>query len=548
MKTNTTHAVLIFLFLSFLFLHSFNVEAQSITFQKAYGTTDTTSDAFASCVRQTNDGGYISTGYISNFGAGDDDYYLLKADALGNIQWTKTYGDTAADDANSVIQTSGGGYAMIGTTVQNGGEEILFILTDASGNVSVSKIYGDDNTIPDASASSIKETNDGAFIVAGYMNADYGIGADDVFLMKIEADGNMIWGHIYGGVNDDDATDVEQTNDHGYIITGITKSFNDVSGDVYLIKTDSDGNLIWGNDYSDPGGGHFDMGTSVQQTTDSGYVIAGVTQFSLTGQHAFLIKTDGNGALQWSKAYGTNDASSDATASSVQQTTDGGYIFTGYISNFGAGGDDYFLVKTNASGDTLWTKAYGSSEDDDPNFVRQTNDLGYIIGGVTLGFELGGEHLYLVKTDASGNTPCAEYNTGTAIDPDITFDQHETNTIESSVGIQSNFTPVVSTGGVAINLCGNIGIHELSNSSADVNVHPDPFSDQATVTISPSSLNLQQDVFVMYDVMGKEVRRINLTQQNTFTIERDGLPSSIYFYNVVNGNKILFSGKLSITD
>ena len=549
MKSPATKTAQLFfiLFKVFFLTPEFNANAQSITFQRGYGTQDSTSDASGACVQQTIDGGYIAAGYISNFGEGGDDYYLMKSDPLGNIVWAKTYGDVDADDASHVIQTSDSGYAIAGTSLSYGGTHMLLIKTDASGNMTWAKTFGNDDVISDASASSIKQTSDGGYIIAGYIG-NYGYGGHDVSIVKTDANGNETWRQTFGGPGADFATDVAQTSDGGYIITGLTKSFNDLSGDVYLVKTDTNGYWVWAQDYGDPGTGPFDIGNSVQQTTDHGYIIAGVTQSTLLGEHALLIKTDSTGTLQWNKAYGTNDASSDASASSVEQTTDGGYIFTGYISNFGAGGDDYYLVKTNATGDTLWTRAYGSSDNDDASFVRQTSDLGYIVAGATHGFQASGfgQHLYLVKTDASGNTFCTQYSTGTTIDPNITITAYSTNTLESMGGLISTVIPIVSNGGVATDLCGNIGIHELSGTVTDVNVYPNPFSDEATVTMNASSLNLQHGMFVMYDVMGKEVINMNLPQRNSFTIERGNLPDNIYFYTIVKDGQIIFSGKLTI--
>lgn len=549
MKSYDTKAALLFfiLFKVFFLTSAFNANAQAITFQKAYGTQDSTSDASGSCIQGTFDGGFIATGYISNFGAGDDDYYLVKADQSGNIVWAKTYGDVDADDASYVIQTSDSGYAIIGTSLSYGGTNMLLIKTDASGNMSWAKTYGNDDAQADASASSIKQTADGGFIIAGYIG-DYGGGGHDVFLIKINANGSDEWTKTFGGAGEDFATDVALTSDGGYIITGLTKSFNDPTGDIYLVKTDANGDLEWAKDYGDPGSGPFDMGNSVQQTTDHGYVIAGVMQSTLWGENAILVKTDSTGVIQWTKAYGTNNASSDASASSVQQTADGGYIFTGYISNFGAGGDDFYLVKTNATGDTLWTKTFGSSEDDDANFVRETGNLTYLVTGVTHGFQASGlgEHLYVVKVSGSGYTFCPGYNTGTTINANITFAAYSTSTLQSSGGVTNTVSPSVSNGGVATLLCENIGIQELSGTPLAVNVYPNPFSDKATVTLNSSSPNLQHSVFVMYDVMGKEVVSMNIPDGNFFTIERGNLPDNIYFYTIVKNSQTIFSGKLTI--
>jgi hypothetical protein len=173
----------------------------------------------------------------------------------------------------------------------------------------------------------------------------YSFGADsfDVFLIKTDANGNLQWAKTYGGTNWDDASSVQQTSDGGYIVTGRTYSFGADSFDVFLIKTDANGNLQWAKTY---GGTNWDDAFSVQQTSDGGYIVTGFTaSFGAGTWDAFLIKTDADGNVQWAKTYGGTGLE---WASSVQQTSDGGYIVAGYTELFGTG--DAFLVKTDANG------------------------------------------------------------------------------------------------------------------------------------------------------------------------------------------------------
>ncbi len=211
----------------------------------------------------------------------------------------------------------------------------------------------------------------------------------------------------YGGTDYDWASSVQQTSDGGYIVAGHTSSF----GGIFLIKTDANGNIQWAKTY---GGTDWDEAYSVQQTSDGGYIVAGRTwSFGAGGVDIFLIKTDANGNVIWAKTYGGTD---EDGASSVQQTSDGGYIVAGYTASFGAGYDDIFLIKTDANGNVQWAKTYGGIIVDRAYSVQQTSDGGYIVAVWTNSFGAGGYDAFLVKTDASGNIQWAKTYGGTGDD------------------------------------------------------------------------------------------------------------------------------------
>ncbi len=347
-------------------------------------------------VQQTSDGGYIVAGYTLSFGAGSADLFLIKTDANGNVIWAKTYGGTSDDRAYSVQQTSDGGYIVAGYTLSfgAGGYDIFLIKTDANGNVQWAKTYG--GTDWDG-AYSVQQTSDRGYIVAGFTHS-FGAGGSDIFLIKTDASGNVIWAKTYGGTNYDWAYSVQQTSDGGYIVAGYTYSFGAGSADLFLIKTDANGNVIWAKTY---GGTNYDWAYSVQQTSDGGYIVAGGTDSFIAGDDdIFLIKTDANGNIIWSKTYG---GASNDSASSVQQTSDGGYIVVGYTNSFGVGLDDIFLIKTDANGNIQWTKTYGGTNYDWAYSVQQTSDGGYIVAGGTASFGAGGADLFLIKTEANGD-------------------------------------------------------------------------------------------------------------------------------------------------
>jgi hypothetical protein len=277
------------------------------------------------------------------------------------------------------------------TTADGGAHQRYFGLT---GNIPVwTETYGGAS---DDAASSVVQTNDGGYAVAG-LTKSYGAGSWDFWLVKTDSAGNPQWTRTYGGASGDDiAHSLVQTSDGGYALAGWTESFGAGKSDFWLVKTDSAGNQQWNKTY---GGTNYDYAYSMVQTSDGGYAIAGYAVYE-AGLDSWLVKTDSAGNPQWTRTYG--GASGDA-ASSVVQTNDGGYALAGYTASYGAGSWDFWLVKTDSAGNPQWNKTYGGASGDGAHSVVQTSDGGYAIAGYTGSYGAGSADFWLVKTDSVGN-------------------------------------------------------------------------------------------------------------------------------------------------
>ncbi len=242
------------------------------------------------------------------------------------------------------------------------------------------------------SASSIQETSDGGFTVAGSTRS-FGAGGSDVWVLRLDQDGNVVWENAYGGTGDDFAYSVQQVSDGGFIVAGGTRSFGAGNFDDWVLRLDNDGSVVWENAY---GGAGDDWANSVQQTFDSdgnpsGFIVAGSTfSFGAGGRDAWVLRLDDDGNVIWENSYG---GSRDDTAHQIQQTSDGGFIVAGETSSFGP--LSAWVFKLDGDGGVVWDHVYGGA--DSGSSVQQTSDGGFVVSGSA------GGSAWVGRLDAEGN-------------------------------------------------------------------------------------------------------------------------------------------------
>jgi len=314
-----------------------------IEWQRSYGGSE---DDWAHSIQQTNDGGYIVAGG-AGFRMDDDLYYsfwILKLSTTGDVEWEYVYGKQEFDYAYSVQQTSDGGYIVAGFGENYMGMWYKYLVLKLTpyGNIEWQRTY----RIEDCnSASSIQQTSDGGYIVAGETEYFPDL-VKNIWILKLTSIGDIEWQHAYKGSSSEQAYSIQQTSDGGYVAVGWTSSYGAGSGDVWVLKLSSDGNIEWQRTY---GGSGFECAYSIQQTSDGGYIVAGETSsFGAGGKDLWVLKLYSNGDIEWQKTYGGTGHDS---ASSIQQTSDGGYIVAGYSESFSAGESDFFIIELSSTGD-----------------------------------------------------------------------------------------------------------------------------------------------------------------------------------------------------
>ena len=346
---------------------------------------------------ELNDGGYLIAGNTSLLGDNYSNALLIKIDHTGKEKWKRDYTFSSVDRLNMVKELQDGSLIAAGFTMSstNYSKDILVIKTDAQGNLEWQRSYGDTQ---DETANSIDISSDGGLIISGeVINENTGFSL--CYLIKIDDEGELAWSNTFGGSLNDNGHSVISTNDAGFAITGMTRSLGDSNGDMWLIKVNANGQMEWERTY---GGDYTEYGRTIQQTVDGGYIIIGqIESFALGYNDAYLIKTDAQGNEMWSQIFGGQGTDQGRQ---VVSTLDEGYLISGYTDSFGTlGGFNFWLVKANSLGELEWQRFYGEQGDDRGLSGIQTSDGGYAIAGYTNSGTSSVSDILFIKTDNNGN-------------------------------------------------------------------------------------------------------------------------------------------------
>ena len=487
------------------------------------------------------------------------------------IEWSKNYGGTYPETHADINLTSDGGYIIAGgskssngdTTVNYGLFDFWIVKINSVGNIQWQKSLGGSNN---EIAYSVQQTSDGGYIVAGETNSSNGnitqsYGERDMWVVKLDLNGNLVWQKTFGGSGDDVARYIRQTPDGGYIVIGSTSSFDGVVasgnrglGDVWVLKLDNAGNLQWEKTY---GGGNIDRGNSIELTSDGGYIMACNSKSNdnqVTGNHGnydyWIVKINSSGNIQWQKSLG---GSNSDEAYSAKQTTDGGYIVLGAsISNNGDvtgnhGNYDYWLVKLNSSGNIQWQKSHGGTLYDHGRSVSQTTDGGYILSGYAMpiameGVTAIGSNDYLViKTDSTGDAQWQrtfghltdDYSNAILQTPDEGY--IISGYSDAVTGTTSNYDYWV------IKLAGN----QLSTNEVAVKRNITIFPNPVKNFLNINNLPLESTVTIN-DAAGRKVYSKKYSEKN-ITINTSELINGNYILQIENERRIIFSEKIIVS-
>jgi hypothetical protein len=489
--------------------------------------------------QQTADGGYIMGG-LSSVTKTDVNFMAVKTDAVGDTLWTKTYGGIGDEECYAMQQTTDGGYIFIGIDSSSGlgSYNVYAVKTNSIGDTLWTKSYGGSNY---DFGQAVQQTTDGGYIIAGYTGS-FGPGDPDVYLLKIDANGNLTWSKTYGGIYGDKAWAVRQTADGGYILAGITSSFGVTPtgnyNDIFLLKTNSTGTLTWSKTYGKNGD---DWGYGVVQTYDGGYAITGLSsKDSMDVSEVLLLKTDAIGDTLFTKSFGGTNYDQGLA---IIQTNDSGLAIAGSSYSFGHGASDAYLIKANKSGNMLFKTVFGGVGNDFAYAIGQTADSGFVLSGYTTDYGVDSSSFYIIKTDASGNSyNCNQINPSPSTINGVAIIGSPAPTVNTPATITANNThTAIKKGVTVINPCPTAGIKQVAgtNNKYQFVVYPNPNTGNVTIKTDNMVDNTQ---LIIYNQLGQVVLKKELT--NEFTNINLDVSTGVYQVRILSGNESVYQTKI----
>jgi len=507
----------------FVLVCSSSLLAQS-PFQKTYGSINGNE---ANAVITTSAGGYGIAGWYDVEGLFTAEFYLIITNSVGDTLWTRTYGEKSDTTGNfingsgnegyNLLQTADNGFLFVGERHQfaGGQSDAYAVRVDSLGELLWAKTYGgSDNDY----ALAAEQTADGGFVFGGFTES-YGAGIRDMYLFKTDHMGEILWTRTYGGGSIDAAFDMQQTSDGGFILAGYTFSFSG-SSDIYVIRTDSEGAVLWQKTY---GGELNDIGNAIIQTQDDGFIICGETEsFDVGNVDVYLLKINGDGDVDWAKTYGGSDFES---GKSIVESTEGGYMVAGYTRSFGSGGEDFYLIKTDESGDLVWANTYGGAQDDAARSIKQTTDQGYIVAGYTKSFGIGFSDIYLIKTNSLGDSGCNQDDTNTEVTDVVTTVNTVNSIVQDGGGTLEPNTRVGYTNTGLSNPCDIIDNTKEIAHEPRFRLFPNPTRQYLTLEPIGSDGYATKQIFI-YDILGQELLSDSKNDNNRIDIS--SLPNGVF--------------------
>jgi len=480
--------------------------------------------------------GYIVAGVTNSFGAGQKDILVIRTDFNGDTIWTKTFGGFYNEEAYSVKNTNDGNFIVVGYTssfsnYSNDSANFFILKIAPNGNLLWSKSFGGPGK---DIARNVIETSSHNYLIVG-STTSIGAGSIDVYLLELSSSGNYLWSKSLGASGCDIASDILELEDKGLLIIGKTSGFSLGGYAPFVLKTDSMGSFLWAKTYDVPGS-YYPKNITANEiirgyTND--FLIVGAKGMGYVGdsQH-YIMDIDSLGNLNWAKSYLMNSGNSEAY--SIDKTNSGGFIVGGWMGNYMPA-----LLKVDGIGQRLWSWLYScplTSYNYGKGFKTLTAfDGGYITAGMS--YNTGDTLSFLFKTDLDGDYSCS-YGTPTSNASSVLSMSIASRIFTSSLANLNlidtcvvNYAPYND-----ITYCFTVGIPEAINDFS-FNLFPNPFKDNLSFNLNNNEL-LE---ITLFDITSRKIIQQKFT--NNITLNTEQLSTGIYIYEIKNESRVIIRGK-----
>lgn len=453
----------------------------------------------------------------------------------GQITFQKVYPSFYDQEALDVLPTSDGGYIMAGMTTNDiiNDMDIFVVKTNNIGVVQWANFYGGPK--PEY-AWSILETNDNNFFVLGYSQS-FGGGDYDTYLLKIDPSGDTLWTKTYGSNGNGAGKEIVPTADGNYIIVGESNDVVSSNYDAYLMKINPSGDTLWTKNY---GGSAYESGNSVKQCLDGGFIFTGQTfSFGQGGGDAYLVKTNSTGDTTWTKTFGGTQYDEGMF---LLANNDGSYTFVVRDSSSGAGNIDVQVIKTNSTGTPIWNRTYGGDKKDTGKMIQSTNDGGYIIAAISRSFGWIKPDMWIVKIDSGGDTLWTRHYGGSD-------NEHCYSVRQTSDGGFTAIGHTESQGSnweimfLKLNPIGNLGTYLTTGENTvnnTIDIYPNPSNDN--IHIDWNGIYEPGSKLLISNTLGQEVfsEKLDLSSQNrSKIIDLKGFEPGVYVLTIQSTKELI---------
>ncbi len=379
---------------------------------------------FAKCVRETADGNIIFAGATYSYQT-NGVAWVVKLDSTGTMVWENTYGGPAGKGACCVDETLtqqgiADGYVVGGGPADDPlWSEFGVLRLNPDGTKVWQRVFGGFETTD--TAYDIQQTSDQGYVICGYTESFNPPDGGHGWILKLDANAYVTWEYVYGGPAGMGARSIRETfdqqgNPDGYIVANGPSGAG--GGDLGLLRLNLDGTMVWQKLYHSSGGaGHV---KTVRQTSDGGFVLAG-TAYPETGTDDFwVLRLNPDGSLLWSKTFGNSYVYEVDAAYSIEETSDNGFVVVGSTKSYGAGNEDFWVIKLDTGGTVAWQRTYGGANADTAYSVHETADGGFVVAGTTQSFGAGNEDAWVLRLNSNGEIPgCSAMGTSDVIGSDL---------------------------------------------------------------------------------------------------------------------------------